>query len=137
MAATADAQQPDQFGFLSGFVVQEFGWDEDVDQTLREAIEDHTDNELADEDYDGVTDGAIVWWREEDGDLTDTLVDAQTVLEDGGSVWVFNAKPGRDGHIGHDVIQEAATTAGLHAMSTLSVAPDWTATKLSHRGRGR
>lgn len=137
MAATAGATGPDQFGFLPGHVVQEFGWDEDVDQTLREAIEQHTQNELADEDYDEVTDGAIIWWREEDGDLVDTLVDAQTVLEDGASIWVLNAKPGRDGHISHNEIQEAATTAGMNTMSTLSVAPDWTATKVANRGRGR
>ncbi len=137
MAATADSKGLDLFGFLPGNIVQEFGWDEDVDQTLREAIEDHTDNELADEDYNDVTDGAIVWWRDGDGDLADTLVDVQTVLEDGAAVWVLTAKPGRDGHVDHNVIQEAASTAGLHAMSTLSVAADWNATKLANRGRGK
>ena len=137
MAATADAQGPDLFGFLPGYVVQEFGWDEDVDQALREAIEDHTGNELADEDHDEVTDGVIVWWREGDGDLVDSLVDAQTVLEDGASIWVLNVKAGRDGHISHNDIQDAANTAGMNTMSTLSVAEDWTATKVANRGRGR
>ncbi len=127
----------DRLGFTPGQVVQEFGWDDDVDDPLRHAIEDVTGEELADEDYDDVADGVIVWWRSDDGDLTDMLVDALTALDDGGAVWLFTRKPGRSGHVGHDEIQEAATTAGLHAMSTFSVADDWSATKLSNRGRGK
>ncbi len=79
----------------------------------------------------------MAWWRDGDGDLTDLLVDVQTVLEDGGLIWLLTPKPGRAGHASHSEIQEAATTAGLHAMSTLAIAPDWSATQLSHRGRGR
>ena len=52
-------------------------------------------------------------------------------------VWLLTRKPGREGHVGHDEIDEAATTAGLHAMSTLSIAADWAATRLGTRGRGR
>ncbi|WP_435300297.1 DUF3052 domain-containing protein [Timonella sp. A28] len=137
VAANADSPVVERLGFEQGFVVQEFGWGEDVDQELRESIESLTDNELADEDYDDVTDGAIVWWREFDGDLVDMLVDVQTVLDDGASIWIFSPKPGRDGHVEHNDIQDAAHTAGLHAMSTFSIAPDWSATKLAHRGRGR
>jgi hypothetical protein len=126
-----------RLGFKPGQVVQEFGWGDDVDDDLRADIEAITGAELVDEDYDDVTDGVIVWWREEDGDLTDMLVDAQTVLDDGGLIWLLTLKPGRGGHVGHDEIQEAATTAGLHATSTFGVAPDWSATKLANRGRGR
>ncbi len=126
-----------RLGFGPGQVVQEFGWGDDVDEGLRAAIEDVVGSELVDEDYDDVTDGVIVWWRDGDGDLTDMLVDALTVLDDGGLVWLLTPKPGRDGHVGHNEIQEAATTAGLHAMTTLAVASDWSATKLANRGRGR
>ncbi|QAY62979.1 DUF3052 domain-containing protein [Xylanimonas allomyrinae] len=129
--------QADRLGFTPGQVVQEFGWDDDVDDELREAIEEITGGELVDEDYDDVTDGVIVWWRSDDGDLADMLVDALTVLDDGGAVWLFTRKPGRSGHVGHDEIQEAATTAGLHAMTTFAVASDWSATQLANRGRGR
>ncbi|WP_425956737.1 DUF3052 domain-containing protein [Xylanimonas sp. McL0601] len=129
--------QADRLGFTPGQVVQEFGWDDDVDDALRAAIEEITGGELVDEDYDDVTDGVIVWWRADDGDLTDMLVDALTVLDDGGAVWLFTLKPGRSGHVGHDEIQESATTAGLHAMTTFAVADDWSATQLSNRGRGR
>jgi Protein of unknown function (DUF3052) len=126
-----------RLGFGPGQVVQEYGWGDDVDDDLRAAIEEICGGELVDEDYDDVTDGVIVWWRVDDGDLADTLVDVQTVLDDGGLIWLFTRKPGRDGHVGHDEIQEAATTAGLHATSTFAIAPDWSATKMANRGRGR
>lgn len=137
MVATAEPQDANRLGFASGLVVQEFGWAEDVDDDLRDAIEEITGTELVDEEYDDVTDGVILWWREDDGDLTDILVDVQTVLDDGGVIWIFTRKPGRDGHVGHSDIQEAATTAGLHATSTFSIASDWSATKLGNRGRGK
>ena len=134
--ATA-SQGASRLGFTSGLVIQEFGWSDDVDETLRAAIEAVTGTELVDEDYDDVTDGVLLWWRDDDGDLTDALVDVQTVLDDGGLIWVLTLKAGRDGHVSHGDIEEAATTAGLHATSTFSIAADWSATKLGNRGRGR
>jgi len=133
-AASAGASR---LGFTSGQVIQEFGWSDDVDDVLRTAIEATTGTELVDEDYDDVTDGVVLWWREDDGDLTDALVDVQTVLDDGGLIWVFTLKAGRSGHVNHSDIEEAATTAGLHATSTFAIAEDWSATKLGNRGRGR
>jgi hypothetical protein len=134
---TAGSGGIDRLGFAPGNVVQEFGWSEDVDDDLRADLEELVGGELVDEDYDDVTDGVIVWWREGDGDLTDMLVDVQTVLDDGGLIWILTLKPGRPGHVGHNDIQEAATTAGLHATSTFSIAQDWSATRLGTRGRGR
>lgn len=121
--------------FESGFIVQEFGYGEDVDHDLRSAIEDLTGSELADEDFGEVVDGVIAWFHDGDEDLTDLLVDVQTLLDEGGPIWVLTPKPGRAGHVGHGVIQEAGTTAGLHATSTFSVAEDWSATRLGPRGR--
>jgi len=126
-----------RFGFESGQVVQEFGWDDDVDDALRLAIEDVTGEELADEDYGDVADSVIIWWRSDDGDLTDMLVDALNMLDDGGAVWLLTRKAGRDGHVPHNEIEDAATTAGLHAMMTFAAGDDWSATKLGNRGRGR
>lgn len=126
-----------RLGLVPGQVVQEFGWADDVDESLRVSIETTTGNVLVDEDYDDVTDVVIVWWREDDGDLTDALVDALTVLEDGGVVWVLTPKQGRPGHVGHSDIEEAATTAGLHATSTFVIADGWSATRLGTRARGR
>jgi len=126
-----------RLGFSSGQVIQEFGYDDDVDAELRSSIEEMTGTELVDEEYDDVTDGAVIWFREDDGDLTDSLVDAMTVLDDGGAIWLLTPKAGRDGHVSHSDIEEAATTSGLHAMSTFPIGADWSATRLGTRGRGR
>lgn len=137
-SSTGDAPQgAGRLGFTSGQVVQEFGYDDDVDEDLRSGLEEITGTELVDEDYDDVVDGVVLWFREDDGDLGDTLLDALTVLDDGGLIWVLTRKAGRSGHVGHDDIEEAATTAGLHATSTFSIAADWSATRMGSRGRGR
>ena len=126
-----------RLGFTTGQVVQEFGYGDDVDDGLRSGIEGILGAELVDEDYDDVTDGVILWWREDDGDLTDALVDVRTALDEGGLIWIFTRKAGRDGHVGHSDIEEAATTAGLHATSTLTIGTDWSATRLGTRNRNR
>ena len=126
-----------RLGFTPGQVVQEYGYGDDVDADLRAGVEEIIGSELVDEDYDDVTDGVMLWWRDDDGDLTDALVDVRTALDDGGLIWLFTRKPGRSGHVGHSDIEEAATTAGLHATSTLAIAPDWSATRLGTRSRGR
>lgn len=140
MVSTAEpAGQPGagalRLGFVAGQVVQEFGYGEDVDAQLRAGVEQIIGSELVDEDYDDVTDGVILWWREGDGDLTDALVDVRTSLDDGGLIWLLTRKAGRDGHVDHSEIGEAATTAGLHATNTLSIAEDWSATRLGTSGR--
>ena len=126
-----------RLGFTAGQVIQELYYDDDADDTVRSGIEAVTGTELVDEDYDDVTDGAVIWFRDDDGDLTDFLVDAMTVLDDNGPIWVLSPKAGRPGHVSHSDIEEAATTSGLHAMSTFAIAPDWSATKLGTRGRGK
>ena len=133
----AASQVAARLGFTAGQVIQEFGYDDDVDEELRDALQAVTGNELVDEDYDDVTDGALIWFRDDDGDLTDFLVDAMTVLEDNSPIWVLTPKSGRSGHVSHSDIEEAATTSGLHAMTTFAVAADWSATRLGTRGRGK
>ncbi|WP_146842376.1 DUF3052 domain-containing protein [Cellulomonas composti] len=140
MASSTDdtaGQAIGRLGFTSGQVIQEFGYDDDVDDALRAAVEATTGTSLVDEDYDDVTDGVIIWFREDDGDLTDYLVDAMSALDDVGPIWVLTPKAGRDGHVSHSDIEEAATTSGLHAMGTYAIAPDWSATRLASRGRGK
>ena len=99
MGATAEpaAEQSmaARLGLKAGQVVQEFGYDEDVDDDLRLAIETLTGNELADEDAQDVVDAALYWWRDGDGDLVDSLVDALTNLVDGGVIWLLTPKAGR------------------------------------------
>lgn len=139
MSETADdaALAAARLGFTSGQVIQEFGYDDDVDEDLRSGLETVTGSALVDEDYDDVTDGALIWFRDDDGDLADALVDALTVLDDSGPIVLLTPKAGRPGHVSHSDIEEAATTAGLHPMSTFAAAPDWSATRLATRGRGR
>ena len=56
----------EEFGFQAGDLVQEWLWDDDVDDSIRAKIEELTGEELVDEDYDSAVDGVIIWWR--DGD---------------------------------------------------------------------
>lgn len=135
MTATADDAEAQRglaarFGIASGQVVQEIGWDEDVDDDLRAAIESVTGAEMVDDDYDDVVDVVLLWWRDDDGDLVDALVDAIAILADQGVVWLLTPKPGRDGHVESSDIADAAPTAGLQATSTLSASREWQGTRL-------
>jgi hypothetical protein len=126
-----------RLGLRPGQVVQEFGYDSDVDDELRGAIEDLTGHEIVDEDVQEVVDVAIYWWRDGDGDLVDNLMDALTNLAEGGVVWLFTPKSGRPGHVEPSDIEESAPTAGLHATSTVSACRDWTGTRLATPRSGR
>ncbi|MFE7469315.1 DUF3052 domain-containing protein [Streptomyces sp. NPDC057499] len=135
MSATADHAEERtslaaRLGFEPGQVVQEIGYDDDVDQDLREAIEATIGQELADEDYDDVADVVLLWFRDEDGDLTDALVDAIGLIEDGGTVWLMTPKTGRDGYVEPSDINEAAQTAGLAQTKSINAGKDWTGSRL-------
>ncbi|MGZ4597127.1 MAG: DUF3052 domain-containing protein [Actinomycetes bacterium] len=138
MSATADHAEglAVRLGFRQGQVVQELGYD-DCDDDLRQAIEGVTGSELVDEDYDDVVDAVVLWWRDDDGDLVDALVDSLVSLGDGGVVWLLTPKAGRDGHVEPGDIGDAAPTAGLHQTSSVSAAADWSGTRLVTRKSGR
>ncbi len=134
MAAEGAGQQSDiagKLGIEPGMVVQELGYDADVDQSIREAVEDQTGEELLDEDAQDVIDVVLLWFRDGDGDLVDNLVDARTPLAENGVVWVLTPKTGRDGHLEPSEIAEAATTAGLSQTSNQSVGDDWAGARLA------
>ena len=120
-----------RMGFGPGSVVQELGWDEDVDDDLRIQIEDTIDGDLVDGDYGNVVDAVVLWWRDDDGDLTDALMDALTDLTAGGVIWLLTPKVGRPGAVDAADITEAAPIAGLAVTTTTSVSKDWTATRLA------
>jgi hypothetical protein len=120
----------ERLGIEPGMVVQEIGWDEDVDDDVRADIEERVGGDLLDEDADDVVDVVLLWWREEDGDLVDALMDAMGPLADNGVIWVLTPKTGRDGHVEPSEIAEAVPTAGLSQTSSASVGPDWSATRL-------
>jgi len=75
-----------RLGLEPGITVQEVGYDTDVDEGLRLAIEDIVGDEMVDEDFDDVVDVVVLWWREDDGDLVDALVDAIGPLADHGVI---------------------------------------------------
>ena len=120
----------ERLGIEPGMVVQERGWDEDADDELRTAIADRAGSEMVDEDADDVVDVVLLWWREDDGDLVDALVDAIRPLGDSGVVWLLTPKSGRDGHVEPSDISEAAPTAGLAQTSSISAARDWAGARL-------
>ncbi|MFE0425840.1 DUF3052 domain-containing protein [Streptomyces sp. NPDC058953] len=135
MSATADHAEERtnpaiRLGFEPGQVVQEIGFEDDADQDLREGIESVIGQELVDEDYDDVADVVLLWFRDEDGDLTDVLVDAIGLLDEGGRIWLLTPKTGRDGYVEPSDINDAAQTAGLSQTKSISVAKDWVGTKL-------
>jgi hypothetical protein len=140
MAATADgpadAVLARRLGIVAGQVVQEFGWDDDVDDDLRQSIESTAGSPMEDEDSIEVADVVLLWFRDGDGDLVDVLMDSLTNLGDGGVVWLLTPKLGRPAHVEPGDIEEAAPTAGLHATSSISAGPDWSGTRLaSPKGR--
>jgi hypothetical protein len=118
-----------KLGLSSGQVIQELGWDDDVDDDLRIQVEDAIDGELIEEALEAV-DVVLLWWRDDDGDLVDGLFDAMTDLADSGYIWLMTPKVGRRGYIDAADIAEAAVTAGLAQTVTARVSADWSATKL-------
>ncbi|MEJ5998513.1 DUF3052 domain-containing protein [Corynebacterium sp. H130] len=100
-------------GVEAGQLVQEIGWDEDCDSAISEAVEDRIGDVLLDEDTDEICDVVLLWWREEDGDLVDGLVDAIRSLADAGRIWLLTPGAGKPGHIVAGEIAESAKLAGL------------------------
>ncbi len=127
--ASGDSQVASKLGLAPGQVVQEIGWDDDVDDDLRLAVEDATGGELVEEAVEAV-DVVLLWWRAEDGDLVDGLVDSLTDLADTGHIWLMTPKVGRDGYVDASDLSEAAITAGLAQTVSATVSTDWAATKL-------
>lgn len=124
-------------GFAPGELILEIGVGDDVDAALRKSVAEITGQALLDGSTDEVVDGVLLWWREDDGDLVDELMDAMTYLTETGPIWVLTPKAGRSGHVQPSDIQDAAPIAGLSQTSTLAVAQDWNATRLVARKAGK
>ena len=135
MSATAGPAQgqhtlASRLGMQPGQVVQELGYDEDCDAELRASIEEVTGNALVATEPDDVVDVVLLWWRDDDGDLVDALVDALSDLADGGVVWLLTPKTGRPGHLEPSDIGDAAPIAGLSSTSSISASREWQGTRL-------
>ena len=125
----------ESMGFKPSMIVMEIGYDDDVDAELREAIESHVE-ELVDDDSDEVVDVVLLWYRSDDDDLTDTLVDAVGPLADDGMIWLLTPKRGEGGYVEPSDIAEAASVAGLSQTSVRTVSDEWSGTRLVGRKSG-
>lgn len=96
-----------------GQVVQELGWDEDSDSSISEDLESVLGTQLLDEETDEMVDVVLLWWREDDGDLVDGLVDAGRNLGDDGSIWLLTPATGTAGTVDPGEIAESAQVAGM------------------------
>ena len=130
-------QVVERLGLKSGDLILEVGLDSDCDNELRAAIEKVTGNEFIEDAATDVVDAVLLWWRDEDGDLVDELVDGLTYLTQTGPIWLFTPKVGRAGHVEPSDIQDAAPTAGLSQTVSFTVGADWTATRLVARKGNR
>lgn len=120
-------------GFAQGELVLEVGYGADCDAALRAEIMNITETKFLEGATNEVIDVVLLWFREDDGDLVDELMDAMAYLSETGSIWVLTPKVGRTGHVEPSDIQDAAPTCGLSQTSSLAVAPDWAATRLVAR----
>lgn len=132
-AAQAGSPIADRLGIRSGMVVQELGYDDDTDDTVVTAVEDACGGEVVGADSDEVIDVVLFWFRNEDGDLVDALVDAIGPLAEEGVIWLLTPKRGRSGYVEPSDIAEAAPTAGLSQTSIVSVGTDWAGARLAAR----
>ena len=123
-------------GIAAGQAIQELGWDDDVDEGLRSAILEALGDDFVYEAIEAV-DTVLLWWRGEDGDLADGLVDALTDLSAGGCVWLLTPRVGRSGFVEASELDEAALTAGLARANAASVSRTWQAQKLVRPKHGR
>jgi hypothetical protein len=104
-----------KLGLRPGQIVVEYGYDDDVEESVRDAVEALAEGPMEGEDYDGVVDVVLLWWRDGDGDLTDELVDSLTLLEEGGSIVLLTPGTGRPDRVAAPDVQEACTTCSLSA----------------------
>ena len=126
-----------RMGIKAGFLVLQRGFSSDCDGAISEEIKNVTGNPLVDEDATEVVDAVIAWWREDDGDLADELMDSLTYLSEDGAIWLLTPKVSRTGHVEPSDIREAAEVAALALTSTFPASQDWIATRLVTRKGGR
>jgi len=131
-AANAEGQRrAERLGVVAGTMVQSINEDDDIAGDLLEAVVAASGTDLVPEDSDDVVDIVLLWWRDDDGDLANALIDARRQLSDQGVIWLLTPKAGRSGHVEPSDILDAVPTAGLVQTSTLSVAQEWAGMRLA------
>lgn len=132
-ANAAERGLAERLGITPGALVQQLGEDDDIAGDLVKDVVARTGTELVPADSDDVVDVVLLWFREDDGDLVDALVDARRQLSDEGDLWLLTPKVGREGHVEPSDILEAVPTAGLVQTTSVSVGREWSAMKLVGR----
>jgi hypothetical protein len=122
-----------RLGLKPGMIVMESGYDNDVDEGLREEILDCTGEEMVGEDTDEVVDVVLLWYRDGDGDLVDIVVDSIAPLADDGYIWLLTPRRGRPNYVEPSDVAEAAAIAGLSQTSITTIGNEWTAARLVGR----
>ncbi|WP_329212543.1 DUF3052 family protein [Streptomyces sp. NBC_01708] len=117
-----------RLGFRAGQVVMEIGYHDDVDQMLREVIEQVTGRSMVDEEHRGCVDVVLLWHRQDDGDLADALAEAVPPLTDEGYVLILTPQPGGEGRGARYAIAEALSATALAQDPT--ELGDWTVLRL-------
>ena len=136
-SAQAPGATVERLGITKDQLILEVGFDNaDCDLEIRSAITQKSGTEFLTSESQEVVDAVILWWREDDGDLVDELVDALTYLTEDGPIWLFTPKAGRPGHVEASDIQDAAPTAGMSQSTSFSAGADWSATRLVARHAG-
>ena len=142
MSNSSSGKNPDNNHYIGelelavGDVVQELGWDEDIDFEFRNGLEDALGEEFLMEEDQEPVDAVLLWWREDDGDiseLTDALDNATTNLDDNAPIWLLIPRASRPGHVSPMDVSESAHVAGLRTTITAGVSEDWLATRLERR----
>ncbi|WP_122261621.1 DUF3052 domain-containing protein [Ornithinimicrobium cerasi] len=121
-----------KMGVAPGQIVIEYGYDDDVDEDVRAAIETLAEGPLEDEDYDGVVDVVLLWWREGDGDLADELMDSLTTMEEGGFIALLTPGVRRPDRVAAHDVQEACATCSLTASGAVPLG-EWVGQRLVGR----
>ncbi|WP_257160069.1 DUF3052 domain-containing protein [Corynebacterium cystitidis] len=121
-------------GIQNDFIVQEIGWDEDADSSISEAIEEAIGEALLEEETDELCDVVLLWYRSDDEDLVDALMDAARNLADEGCIWLLTPAANKPNSVHPGDISESAQLAGLVQTRAERVG-DWQGSCLEAGGR--
>ena len=137
VTATADNAGGDRLagrlGLRAGQVVQELGYDDDCDDTLRAAVAELHRQRPGRRGLRGRRRrraAVVAGRRRRPGRRAGRLADLPRRRRRG---LAAHPKAGRPGHVEPGDIGDAAPTAGLHQTSSISAAPDWSGTRLVTR----
>ncbi|PZU50380.1 MAG: DUF3052 domain-containing protein [Arsenicicoccus sp.] len=110
-----------KLGLRKDQIVVEYGYDDDVEEGVRQAAASVSGAPLEDDTYDGVVDVVLLWWRDGEGDLADELMDALTTLEEGGCIVLLTPGAGREDRVPAADVQDACTTCSMTASGAVNL----------------